>query len=130
MTEESQTTKALPVHRGAFTVLRMFDCKPGESERFATELADFVTSRTRRHQGFLSSWVYLSDDACKVVEFFQWVRAEDWQAYNDSEDGRRAAEMQGGRIPKVQFLETVRAVGAPPPGDNGAPQGRHVPQPA
>jgi hypothetical protein len=123
MTDESQRTKALPVHSGAFTVLRIFDCKPGESERFALQLGDFVTEHTRFHQGFLSWRVYLTDDACKVVEFFQWLRAEDWQAYGQSEDGRRATELHAGLIPNVQFLETVRAVGAPPPGGNGQPQG-------
>jgi hypothetical protein len=112
--------KALPVYDGAFTVLLVFECSPGESERFAHELADFVEARMRYHSGFLSSLIYLSEDACKVVELFQWARAEDWEDYRGSEDGRQAIERLAGRRPRIEFLESIRAIGAPPPG-NGAP---------
>jgi hypothetical protein len=111
--------KALPIHEGAFTVLMIFDCKPGESERFAGELAGFVEQRMRFHPGFLSGLVYLSDDASKVVEVFQWARAGDWDAYRGSEDGREAVRWLAGRIPSVQFLEMVRSIGNPHPGEIG-----------
>lgn len=108
--------KALQVYEGAFTVLLVFDCPAGESERVAHELADYVETRMRLHRGFLSSMIYLSEDARRVVEMFQWVRAEDWEAYRASEDGREAVELLAGRIPKIEFLEMVRAVRPPPPG--------------
>jgi heme-degrading monooxygenase HmoA len=108
--------KALPIHDGAFTVLMIFECGPGESERFANELAGFIESRTRFHPGFLSSLVYLSEDARKVVETFQWARAEDWEAYRASDDGQEAVRWLAGRTPNIQFLELIRAIGAPPPG--------------
>lgn len=111
--------KTLAVYEGAFTVLRVFDCKPGESERFAHELAAFVDTRTRFQPGFLSSLIYLSDDACKVVEIYQWVRAEDWESFCSSDAGRRGTEIQGGRLPNLHFLEMVRAIGAVPPGGGG-----------
>jgi heme-degrading monooxygenase HmoA len=120
--------KALPVHESAFTVLRIFDCRPGESEQFAHQLADFIASATRLHGGFLSSLVYLSDDARKVVELHQWARAEDWEAFRKSDDGRRAVELEIGRIPSIQFLEMVRATGAPSPGDSGVRRGIDVPE--
>jgi heme-degrading monooxygenase HmoA len=112
--------KSLPVHESAFTVLVVFNCNPGESERFAHELADFNEARMRRHPGFLSAMVYLSEDARRVIEVFQWARSEDWEAYRGSEDGRKAVEHLAGRSPKIEFLELVRAVGVLPPGD-GAP---------
>lgn len=112
--------KALRIHDGAFTVLLEHECHPGESERFAHELADFVEARMRHHPGFLSSLIYLSEDARKVVELYQWARGEDWEAYRDSEDGREATERLAGRRPKIEFLESIRAIGALPPG-NGAP---------
>jgi quinol monooxygenase YgiN len=111
--------KALPIDEGAFSVLLVFDCKPGESERFANQLADFIDARTRFHPGFLSALVYLSDDACKVIKLFQWARAGDWEAYRSSEDGLEANRLLTGRSPSIQFLETVRAVGNPPPGESG-----------
>jgi hypothetical protein len=109
--------KTLAVHEGAFTVLRVFDCKPGESERFAKELADFTEARTRFQPGFLSSLIYLSDDACKIVEIYQWARAGDWESFCNSETGRRGGEIQAGRLPNMQFLEMVRVIGAVPPGE-------------
>jgi hypothetical protein len=108
--------RCLPVDEGAFTVLLVFDSKPDESERLAQALSDFVENRMRFHGGFLSGMVYLSDDATKVIELFQWVRAEDWDRYRNSEDGRDAVHWLAGRGPAIQFLETVRAVVAPPPG--------------
>ena len=112
--------RSLPVNEGAFTVLLTFDCKPDESERLAHALGDFVANRMRFHAGFLSGMVYLSDDATKVIELFQWARSEDWDQYRASEDGRDAVHWLAGRSPGIEFLETVRAVGAPPPG--GAPR--------
>ncbi|MFU8896224.1 MAG: antibiotic biosynthesis monooxygenase [Gammaproteobacteria bacterium] len=109
--------KALPIHEGAFTVLLVFECKPRESEALAEQLADFIETRTRFHPGFLSALVYLTEDATKVVEFFQWARAEDWEAYRRSEDGRAAVRWLAGRTPSIQFLELVRALRNPPPGD-------------
>lgn len=111
--------KALPIHEGAFTVLSVFDCQPRDSERFAQELAEFIESRTRFQPGFVSALVYLSEDARKVVELFQWARAEDWEAYRASEDGREVAQRHAGRSPVIHFLELVRSVGVPPPGESG-----------
>jgi len=119
--------KVLPVHESAFTVLRIFDCRPAESEQFANRLGDFVVAATRLHPGFLSSLVYLSDDAQKVVELLQWARAEDWEAYGKSEDGRRAAELEIGRRRSIQFLEMVRAIGLPSPSESGMRRGLDVP---
>ena len=114
--------KALPIHEGAFSVLLVFDCNPNETEKFAHKLGDFIESRMRRHAGFLSALVYVSEDATKVVEHFQWSRAEDWEAYRTSDDGRDAVALLAGRRPRIEFLELIRAVGAPPPGANGGPQ--------
>jgi hypothetical protein len=111
--------KALPIHEGAFTVLMVFDCDPGESERFATDLATFIESKTRFHPGFLSSLVYVSEDARKIVEVFQWARAADWEAYRASDDGHEAVQWLAGRTPGIQFLELIRAIGTPPPGHEG-----------
>lgn len=111
--------KALPIHEGAFTVLSVFDCQPRESERFAQELAEFIEARTRFHPGFVSALVYLSEDARKVVELFQWARMEDWDAYCSSGDGREAMERHAGRSPDNHYLELVRCVGVPPPGESG-----------
>ena len=113
--------KSLPVHQGAFNVLLVFDCKAGESEQFANELADFVERRMRIHPGFISGLVYLSEDARKVVELFQWARAEDWQAYRRSEDGQAALRWLAARSPATDFLELVRCVDAPAPGDYAGP---------
>lgn len=109
--------KSLPIHQGAFTVLLSFDCNAGESEQFANELADFVEQRMRFHPGFISGLVYLSEDARKVVEVFQWARAEDWQAYRKSEDGQEGLRWLARRSPHTDFLELVRCVDAPVPGD-------------
>lgn len=105
--------KSLPVHEGAFNVLLMFDCKAGDSERFANELADFVEQRMRLHPGFISGLVYLSEDARKVVEVFQWARAEDWQSYRRSEDGQEGLRWLAARTPATDFLELVRCVDGP-----------------
>lgn len=110
--------KGMPIHEGAFTVLLVFECRPGESERFAQELADFVAARTRFHAGFLSALVYLSEDARKIVELFQWARSEDWEAYRASDDGRQAVQWLTERGPTIQFLELVGAIGAPPPDES------------
>jgi len=109
--------KNLPVHQGAFNVLLIFDCKAGESEQFANLLADFVEKRMRFHPGFISGLVYLSEDARKVVEVFQWARAEDWQAYRNSEIGQEALRWLAASAPATEFLELVRYVDAPAPGD-------------
>jgi antibiotic biosynthesis monooxygenase (ABM) superfamily enzyme len=108
--------KAMPIHDGAFTVLVAHECKPAESERFALERVDHIEQRMRRHAGFLSSLVYLSDDATRVFELLQWARAGDWEAYRDSEDGRRAALSPPGRGPAVHGLEMVGAALPSPPG--------------
>lgn len=112
--------KALPIHEGAFSVLLVFDCNPSETENFAHALGDFIESRMRFHAGFISALVYVSEDASRVVEHFQWSRAEDWEAYRASADGRDAVELLVGRRPKIEFLELIRAIGAPPPGTSGA----------
>jgi hypothetical protein len=117
--------KAWPIHEGAFTVLVAFECEAGESERFANELGDFVAAHMRFHPGFLSSLVYLSEDARKVIEIFQWARAEDWETFRASEDGRLAIEKLGGRSPRIEFLEMIRAIGPAPPGDD-APRIPHA----
>lgn len=106
----------LPINEGAFTVLCMFDCNPGESERLAREIAEWVESRMRFHPGFLSSMIYLSEDGGRVVEFFQWARSEDWEAYRASEDSRTATVQLARRSPRIEFLEMIQAIGAPPPG--------------
>ncbi len=102
-------------------MLCVFDCNPGESERLAREIAEWVEARMRFHAGFLSSMIYLSEDGGRVVEFFQWARGEDWEAYRASEDGRAAIAQLAGRSPRIEFLEMIRAVGAPPPGQVAAP---------
>jgi hypothetical protein len=109
--------KNLPVHQGAFNVLLVFDCKAGESEYFANLLADFVEKRMRFHPGFISGLVYLSEDARKVVEVFQWARAEDWLSYRKSEIGQEALRWLAASAPATDFLELVRCVDAPAPGD-------------
>jgi heme-degrading monooxygenase HmoA len=114
--------KALPIHEGAFSVLLVFQCSSRESEQLAHALAEFIESRMRFHAGFLSSLVYISEDASRVVELFQWARAEDWEAYRASEDGREAVERAASHKPKIEFLELIHATGAPPPGTSGAPQ--------
>jgi len=114
--------RALPIHDGAFSVLMVFQSNPRESEQLAHALAEFIESRMRFHAGFLSSLVYVSEDANRVVELFQWARAEDWEAYRTSKDGREAVERLTGRSPKIEFLELIQAIGAPPPGSNAAPQ--------
>lgn len=111
----------LPINEGAFTVLCVFDCNPGESERLAREIAEWVEARMRFHPGFLSSMIYLSEDGGRIVEFFQWARSEDWEAYRASEDGRAAIAQLAGRSPRIEFLEMIRAVGAPLPGQVAAP---------
>lgn len=113
--------KTLPLHQGAFTVLLTFECDPGDSEQFAHDLADFVERRMRFHPGFISGLVYLSEDARKVVEVFQWARAEDWQAYRRSEDGQEGLRWLSPRRPATEFLEMVRSVGAPAPGEAKRP---------
>lgn len=115
----------LPINEGAFTVLCVFDCNPGESERVAREIAAWIEARMRFHPGFLSSMIYLSEDGRRIVEFFQWARGEDWEAYRTSEDGRMAVTQLAGRSPKMEFLEMIHAVRAPPPGEisAGAPAG-------
>lgn len=115
--------KALPIHEGAFSVLLVFQCNPRESEQLAQALAEFIESRMRFHAGFLSALVYVSEDAGRVVELFQWTRAEDWEAYRASGDGQ-AVERLASRPPKVELLELIQMIGAPPPGTQGAP---HVP---
>lgn len=114
------SVKSLPVHEGAFTVMLVFDCNAGESERFARELADFVEQRMRFHPGFISGLVYLSDDARKIVEVFQWARAEDWQAYRSSEDGQEGLRWLAHRSPHTDFLELVRCVEIPEPDETRA----------
>lgn len=109
--------KVLPINEGAFTVLLSFDCRPAESEAFALELSRFLEERMRFHAGFLSGTVYLSEDASKVFELFQWARAEDWQAYRASEDGRDAVQWLSTHRPRISFLETVRCSVAPAPGE-------------
>jgi quinol monooxygenase YgiN len=112
--------KALPIHEGAFSVLLVFQCNPRESEQLAQALVEFIESRMRFHEGFLSSLVYVSEDAGRVVELFQWARAEDWEAYRASKDGREAVERLAGRQPKIEFLELIQAIGPPAPGSHGA----------
>jgi len=108
--------RKLPINEGAFTVLCVFDCNPGESERLAREIAGWIDARMRFHPGFLSSMICLSEDGGRIVEFFQWARGEDWEAYRASEDGRAAVARLAGRNPKIEFLEMIQAIGAPPPG--------------
>jgi hypothetical protein len=108
--------KTLPIHEGAFSVLLVFECNPRDSEQLSQALGGFIETRMRLHAGFLSGLVYVSEDATKVVELFQWARAEDWEAYRASPDGREAVGRLAGRSPKIEFLELVRAVGALPPG--------------
>ncbi|HUH00014.1 MAG TPA: hypothetical protein VMQ83_12695 [Gammaproteobacteria bacterium] len=108
--------KTLPIDEGAFTVLCVFDCNPGESERLANEIAEAVDARMRFHPGFLSSMIYLSEDACRVFKLFQWARVENWEAYRASEDGRLAVEQLAGRSVRLEFLELIRAIGPPAPG--------------
>jgi len=107
--------KALPIHEGAFTVLLVFDCSPRDSERLSHALVEFIETRMRVHAGFLSGLVYVSEDASKVVELFQWARAEDWETYRASGDGREAVERLSGHSPRIEFLELIRAIGALPP---------------
>jgi hypothetical protein len=113
--------KSLPINEGAFTVLLEFECSSIDSEKFARELGDFVDQRMRFHPGFLSSLIYLSEDARKVVEVFQWARAEDWQAYRASEDGQEAVRWLAGRRPATHFLELFRFSLAPVPGESRPP---------
>ena len=114
--------RALPIHEGAFSVLLVFQCSSRESEQLAHTLAEFIDSRMRFHAGFLSSLVYISEDAGRVVQLFQWARAEDWEAYRVSADGREAVERAASHKPKIEFLELIYATGAPPPGTSGATQ--------
>lgn len=112
----------LPIYEGAFTVLCVFDCNPGESEGLAREAAQWVDERMRFHPGFLSSMIYLSEDGGRIVELFQWAREEDWTAYRASEDGRAGVTKLAGRSARIEFLEMIQAAGAPPPGQAAAGQ--------
>lgn len=106
----------LSVDPDVFTVLLIFETRPDEAEGFAGRLADFVEERLPRHEGFLTGIVYVSDDHRRVVEFFQWVRPEDWAAYRASEDGREGLSWLQDRHPQVLYLDLSRAVPGSLPG--------------
>lgn len=108
-------------------MLCVFDCNPGESERLARQIAEWVESKMRFHPGFLSSMIYLSEDGGRIVELFQWARAEDWQAYRATDDGHTAVAQMAGRSPRIEFLEMIQAVGAPLPGESGVRRGIDLP---
>jgi hypothetical protein len=115
--------KSLPIHDGAFTVLLECECNPGESEGLARHLSEFIRERTRRHVGYLSALVYLSEDGHTIVAHFQWARAGDWSAWRASKDGHRFAELLAGCSQELQFLELVDGIPALHPGEHD-PAGR------
>lgn len=119
--------KTMPVYEGAFTVLTVFSCRPTESEHFANELADFIEQRLRPLPGFLSGLVYVSEDACTVVELSQWARSGDWDAFRSSPDGRAAVVWLSGRKPAVHLLEMVRSIPMAPPVESGGRRSIEVP---
>jgi heme-degrading monooxygenase HmoA len=102
--------RSIPILDGAFTVMVVYECEPTQSEEFAAGLAKFIAAGMRRHPGFLSALVYLSEDGRRVVEHFQWVRAEDWAAYRISDEGREALHWMGRRHPEVHYLELVQSI--------------------
>lgn len=71
------------------TVLTTFECSPGTCadllEKLEAAYRDFIS----KQQGFIAAGLHVNDAQCRIANYSQWERREDFQAMLRSDEMRR-----------------------------------------
>lgn len=62
------------------TVLTTFEVTPGTCQDLLDELQDAYSSFISKQPGFISAALHVNDAQCRIANYSQWDRREDFQA--------------------------------------------------
>lgn len=71
------------------TVITTFECSPGTCgdllEALEAAYAEFIS----KQQGFIAAGLHVNDAQCRIANYSQWARREDFQAMLRTDEMRR-----------------------------------------
>ena len=71
------------------TVLTTFECSPGTCTDLLEKLEEAYRDFISKQQGFISAGLHVNDAQCRIANYSQWERREDFQAMLRSAEMRR-----------------------------------------
>jgi heme-degrading monooxygenase HmoA len=94
----------------AFAVMNVVVTTPEQAAVLAAEVEGGSFREIVGHAGFKSARLYRAEDDTQVVTITEWETREDFLAYRQSEEGRRAVATAVAAHPKISFYEVVGIV--------------------
>jgi len=70
------------------TVITTFEVTPGTCQDLLDELCDAYSNFISKQPGFISSALHVNDAQCRIANYSQWERREDFQAMLRSDEMR------------------------------------------
>jgi len=95
-----------------FAVMNVVTIEPEEAAALTARLESASFGAIRGQAGFRSARLYRSEDDTQVVTITEWSTREDFLAYRQTDDARRAVADALAAHPKISFYEIVAAIEA------------------
>jgi heme-degrading monooxygenase HmoA len=93
-----------------FAVMNVVSTTPDEAIVLAAEVERGSLQEVAGQPGFRSARLYRAEDDTQVVTITEWESREDFLAYRQSDEGRRAVAGAMAAHPKTSFFEIVGVV--------------------
>ncbi len=71
------------------TVITTFDCTPGTCADLLDALRSAYTEFISKQPGFIAAGLHVNDAQCRIANYSQWDRREDFQAMLRSDEMRK-----------------------------------------
>ena len=71
------------------TVITTFECSPGTCEDLLDALRSAYDEFISKQPGFISAGLHVNDAQCRIANYSQWARREDFQAMLRSDEMRK-----------------------------------------
>ncbi len=71
------------------TVITTFDCTPGTCADLLDALRSAYTEFISKQPGFIAAGLHVNDAQCRIANYSQWARREDFQAMLRSDEMRK-----------------------------------------
>lgn len=80
---------AIDADKACQTVITTFECTPGTCSDLLEALEAAYAEFISKQPGFIGAGLHVNDAQCRIANYSQWVRREDFQAMLRSEEMRR-----------------------------------------
>ena len=95
-----------------FAVMNVMTVEPEEAAALTARLESVGLGAIRSQAGFRSARLYRSEDDTQVVSITEWSTREDFLAYRQTDDAKRAVANALAAHPKISFYEIVATIEA------------------